>query len=1802
MQGFTPEHDYSQSEIDSVDLDSGHLMLNIPIISYKQRGSLPDFVLKARYNQPGWTVVNDEELVNNPSWIVTQPSYVDINESTQDFPYWTYLGGGVQLVRGDSLIGGNFGTPITYGNGNPGTYTVTYVQDGNGTQHLLYLQSGSQGARAMDGSGIGATGADIRATFANLLDANGITHTGLDDGAGDGFCDAVNDPFENTITVNGCTGSLVSFPHATSWTDSIGRQIPAPPSTYPTISPGCYPYQYPSTIVSSTNQTATYTFCYTAMQFGTSFGLANITEGNAHLTVLTSIQLPNGTSYSFSYDSWGELNTVGLPDGGSITYTWGTVGAYSSSSRLLQARTVDPGDGTPLRQWKYCFSSLAPGCSNVTYNSVFDPNGNQTSRYTTINYPTTTSTTVHYQGPASNGIALQTLTSTFCNASSVFYNVPEPKLVCQTVTTLSDGETSTQVTTYDPPTLVGDPISSSNLNNDGTPLSSTSSKSIGLPTIQTVSSYGNNTAGPILKTTSTQYWWQQPINSGYLQANFLELPYSVTVADGNSNSFSQTVYGYDESNGSPQGIYGDRTSVTEGIGSTVEATAVYNTKGMVTDTYDGNINAGLQGDHVNITYDSTTGLFPSTITQSATPAAHVDLYSYDSNTGNLNSHTDQNGNTTTWTYDNMGRATSVLYPGGGGSTYCYTDEGGGICQAAAAPYSTFITTNLSSGTVMSSSVSYNGLGQTVTQTGPGGAATTTQYDLLGRVGAVSNPYFVANGSPSQWTQTSYDGLGRPTTVTNPDGTTRATSYRGSTTTTTDEATNSWTSTSDALGRMTGVTEPGEQQTSYSYDPLNNLLNINQRGVSGDTPRTRSFNYDSLSRLLTSTNPETGTVCYGLWSSSNCVSGYDADGNLLYRTDASGWVVSYTYDALNRMLTKYSGVENTTNYSFTYDQGSNGIGRLYQEENAFTSGQLLSATQFQYDPMGRVTSTNLDQYGASQWQPGLQVQYDLAGNVIQLTYADGRVVSQSWDGAGHLSSVNAGPLGGGGAPYLSGAQYFPSGALQSATYGNGVSQAAMLNSRLQPCHQMDSSPLFPSSTSGGNLMDRQLFYGVPSESNCGNAQANNGNIHNVLEGVGSPFSQSFVYDNLNRLTQANSVNRPAAATYNQIYNYDSFGNMLLADQLNGSLNFGIDDATNRLTLNGNLSNGNLQYNANGTLAQSPDGVGGYYAYMWTGEGNLRGINENTLGYGIGSYVYDSMGERVLAVHPSLGGSTVWYEYVYLDGQPMADVDNNGVWTDYIYANGQKIALAKTSTPVLHLSGICGDCSGGGSNFYVSSLAIFLSGYTIRSGDRLIFRQKQDGPAQAGLYMYATDGTNSMGSLTDSAGNWINSFNDDSNTWQTRTVDLSSWAGKQISTNLGVSVEANTASGEPWDSWITDVALVSVDGTSIPVYNGQSYGGSPWGSSAGSSFAISNDSDPAVTTHYYLADQVGTTQMELAAGGWPVWQGYFTPFGEEIQNGVEQLIPGQVTADGTSDRYKFTGKERDAESGNDYFGARYYGSSMGRFMSPDPSGLSFANPANPQSLNLYSYALNNPLINIDPTGMECVWDDGSYDSADDPQTGNAAGCSGQGGTYVNPDLFENALLTNGQNANIQYGSWSGSANSTLASSWTTASGTAYGSQWAAGQEVDEAVNLFYGNGAKPTIIYNNNDPFTMSFKNSLGMQGIMAGITSNCSATSGSVPVGTGEAFANTMIDGPFLKSADGSIVSGYYTPEAQLGGFNSTYSRSGGVVNITVTNAISLNSFALHATAPLGIPNPSSGHFGTVNQQLNITAPDPCGGS
>jgi RHS repeat-associated protein len=124
--------------------------------------------------------------------------------------------------------------------------------------------------------------------------------------------------------------------------------------------------------------------------------------------------------------------------------------------------------------------------------------------------------------------------------------------------------------------------------------------------------------------------------------------------------------------------------------------------------------------------------------------------------------------------------------------------------------------------------------------------------------------------------------------------------------------------------------------------------------------------------------------------------------------------------------------------------------------------------------------------------------------------------------------------------------------------------------------------------------------------------------------------------------------------------------------------------------------------------------------------------------------------------------------------------------------------------------------------------------------------------------------------------------------------------------------------------------------------------------------------AAKINWLVTDQLGTPRMIFdQTGSLATTKRHdYLPFGEELFAGTG----GRTTAQGyTGDniRQKFTQKERDNETGLDYFGARYYSSTQGRFTSPD-FPLIDQWESNPQSWNLYSYVRNNPLKLVDPTG--------------------------------------------------------------------------------------------------------------------------------------------------------------------------------------------------------------------------------------------
>jgi RHS repeat-associated protein len=127
-------------------------------------------------------------------------------------------------------------------------------------------------------------------------------------------------------------------------------------------------------------------------------------------------------------------------------------------------------------------------------------------------------------------------------------------------------------------------------------------------------------------------------------------------------------------------------------------------------------------------------------------------------------------------------------------------------------------------------------------------------------------------------------------------------------------------------------------------------------------------------------------------------------------------------------------------------------------------------------------------------------------------------------------------------------------------------------------------------------------------------------------------------------------------------------------------------------------------------------------------------------------------------------------------------------------------------------------------------------------------------------------------------------------------------------------------------------------------------------------------PAIScaTCYLAVDHLGSTRLLTDQNGNPVSRHDFLPFGEELMTANRTPALGYGVTDNVMQKY--TGKERDAETGLDYFGARYFSGAQRRFTSPDSP--SFSKLSYPQTWNLYAYAVNNPLSYIDPTGHEIV----------------------------------------------------------------------------------------------------------------------------------------------------------------------------------------------------------------------------------------
>jgi RHS repeat-associated protein len=287
-------------------------------------------------------------------------------------------------------------------------------------------------------------------------------------------------------------------------------------------------------------------------------------------------------------------------------------------------------------------------------------------------------------------------------------------------------------------------------------------------------------------------------------------------------------------------------------------------------------------------------------------------------------------------------------------------------------------------------------------------------------------------------------------------------------------------------------------------------------------------------------------------------------------------------------------------------------------------------------------------------------------------------------------------------------------------------------------------------------------------------------------------------------------------------------------------------------------------------------------------------------------------------------------------------------------------------------------------------------------------------------------------------------------------------------------------------------------------------------------------------------------------------------------------------------RYTGKERDTESGLDHFEFRSYGSNMGRWMSPDPRGNSVADFSNPQSWNMYSYVLNNPLKYVDPFGLDCAYLNDAGNGIENSDRSSSIGECGKTGGYWVSGAVNTLNVDSGGGYHFGYQGVAADGN------YTTTTYDHY-----LGPNTDNSLSSAYGaaagllsdflTGSGDTV--RNYDLSTVEGRNILqskGIQQLNARIKAGCGSgqQSGPVNLSSGQAAANIPSDA--ANSPVGGQVGGY------AGG---SYTNNGDSTDISFTNVAGAHSFVYHATPDR--PSGSTGPGRSIIQNFTLSEPNPC---
>jgi len=454
------------------------------------------------------------------------------------------------------------------------------------------------------------------------------------------------------------------------------------------------------------------------------------------------------------------------------------------------------------------------------------------------------------------------------------------------------------------------------------------------------------------------------------------------------------------------------------------------------------------------------------------------------------------------------------------------------------------------------------------------------------------------GAQSQTTGFTYDGNGNLKTITDP----RSTMPNPIVTTYFYDELN-------RLSQITDAAKPAAGITLFSYD-----LRDQPTQVIAPNNATTNYTVDGLSNVTQEISPDRGTTNYT----------QDAAGTVLTRQDARGITATYTYDAVNRPTQiVYSGAGFTTlTDTFTYDQGTNGIGKL--------TGMTYSggSTAWTYDDFGRIAS-RVQTLGTLTFN--VQKTYDAAGRVATITYPSGKVEAITYaNGQAIAVAVD-------GVSVASNIAFTPFGAPLSWTWGSGTvhTRSFDLNGR------MTGHPL--------GTDTRTIGYDDA------------GRITAVTHLPTANLDQSFGYDDLDRLTQATST------TTGRTYGYDLTGNRTQASVSGVTDTYTTAAASNRLTSITGGTARTFTYDAMGNITGD-----GTFTTTYDARGRMKTLVKAA---STTTYDYDASGQRV----KKSGGPAGTVHYVYdEDGKLLGEYDATGaVVREYVWLGDVPLAVLTAS---------------------------------------------------------------------------------------------------------------------------------------------------------------------------------------------------------------------------------------------------------------------------------------------------------------------------------------------------------------------------------------------------------------------------------------------------------------------------------------------------------------------------------------------